>query len=208
MCCRLQNVVGTAQLSVLTLQPFQLTQLLGRRTRPDTPIRLGPPNPQTYRLGFRPQLFSDRTDRLPLRGVLVLVIEDHPHRTLTHLFGILPTMLFLILHSSILSKSGASTKPGAIHPERNRYATTSSNIVVTRLIPAIETFEPYSTRQLTSLSAVYPDVVVEADIKALVESPAAEQAHLAAALDARLQRGNVAVRGDTARLPGQQRLTQ
>jgi hypothetical protein len=83
MCSRLQNVAGTNQLSVLTLQPFQLRELLSCRTRPAAPVWLGSPKPQTRRLSIRPHLVCDRTDRLPLRPVLVLVIEDHPHRTLT-----------------------------------------------------------------------------------------------------------------------------
>jgi hypothetical protein len=31
------------------------------------------------------ELTGDGLDRLPLRRVLVLVLEHHPHRTLTHL---------------------------------------------------------------------------------------------------------------------------
>jgi hypothetical protein len=43
------------------------------------------------------------------------MVEDHPHRPLTQLVGILPPMLMMLIrHGSILSKSGASTKPGAI----------------------------------------------------------------------------------------------
>src|SRR5665648_699667 len=42
-------------------------------------VCLCPPDPQPDRLGRRTQLLSDRTDRLPLRFVLALMIEDHPH---------------------------------------------------------------------------------------------------------------------------------
>lgn len=82
------------------------------------------------------------------------------------------------------------------------FAAILGNCLATRLRPVPQadrvlvvcgSFVPLATQQLASLSAVYPDVVVEADIRALVESPAAEQARLAAALNERLQNVNVAV---------------
>lgn len=72
---------------------------------------LASPNPQTYRLSLRTQLLSDRIDRLALRRVLALMIKDHAHRTLTHLVGILPSMLFSTSHSSILSRSEPRRNP-------------------------------------------------------------------------------------------------
>jgi hypothetical protein len=61
------------------------------------------------------QLLRDRFDRLPLRRVLVLMFEHHPHRPLAQLIGILPTPL-RSCHDSILSRAGASTDPGGIQP--------------------------------------------------------------------------------------------
>ena len=48
----------------------------------------------------RLDLVQTRSDRLPLRPVLVLVIQDHPHRALTDLVGVLA----LAWHDSILLK--------------------------------------------------------------------------------------------------------
>jgi hypothetical protein len=64
--------------------------------------------------GF-PPVRRDRTDRLPLRPVLVTMVEHHPDRPLTQLVRVLPSPLLMTCHSSILSKAGASTKPGAAH---------------------------------------------------------------------------------------------
>ncbi len=79
---RLQNVVGPPQLSVLPPQTLQLGQLLARRPPPAARIHLGSAHPLAHRLSGRPQLVGNRTDRLPLRPVLVLMVQDHPHRTL------------------------------------------------------------------------------------------------------------------------------
>jgi hypothetical protein len=46
-----------------------------------------------------------------LRGVLALMVQDHPNRTGTHLRGIWGNSL---RHGSILSRVGASGKPGAV----------------------------------------------------------------------------------------------
>src|SRR3954464_12863589 len=62
-------------------------------------------------LGFRAQLLGHRTDRLPLRPVLVTVLQHHPHGPFTQLVGI-PAM---VRHRSIISTDGASTNPGAVH---------------------------------------------------------------------------------------------
>ncbi len=70
-----------------------------------------------------------------------------------------------------------------------------------RVLVVCGSFVPLATRQLASLSAVFPEAVVEANISALLETPAAEQARLAAALDTRLQDGNVAVLATPRRPP-------
>jgi hypothetical protein len=57
-------------------------------------------------------LLGNRVDRRPLRGVLALVVQDHPNRPGTDLRGIGRNSL---RHHSILSRVGASDKPGAVH---------------------------------------------------------------------------------------------
>ena len=54
--------------------------LIRRQPWPLPSIGLGPPDPLTQRLRIDRQLRRDRLDRLPLRRVLTLVLEHHPHR--------------------------------------------------------------------------------------------------------------------------------
>src|SRR5690606_24111229 len=55
-------------------------------------------------------LFRNRLDGSPLRGVLALVLEHHPNRPLPHLGGV----LLCLSHDPNLSKVGASGKPRAV----------------------------------------------------------------------------------------------
>src|SRR5215208_3732033 len=57
-------------------------------------------------------LLGNRADGLILRGVLALVVENHPNRTLADLRRIGG---YSLRHGSILSRVGASDKPGAVH---------------------------------------------------------------------------------------------
>src|SRR5512132_4118354 len=109
---RLQDVIRAAQLRVLPLEPLQLPQLIAGRPRPPALIPLGLTDPQANRLGLRAQLLSDRADRLPLRPVLALVLEHHPHGPLTQLVRVLP----LPWHRSILLKGWSlhRTRGGSI----------------------------------------------------------------------------------------------
>src|SRR4051794_33845009 len=59
-------------------------------------------------------LGRDRADCRPLRGVLALVLEHHPYGSLLHLRRV-ALHCFLGFHGSILSRVGASGKPGAVH---------------------------------------------------------------------------------------------
>jgi hypothetical protein len=88
MGCRLQDLVRSAQLLDLALELAHPGPLIRRQPWPLTSIGLGPPHPLTQRLMIDRQLRRDRLDRLPLRRVLVLVLEHHPHRPRTHLRGI------------------------------------------------------------------------------------------------------------------------
>src|SRR5690606_3756265 len=103
---RLQNDVGSAQLSVLTLQPLQLRQLVARGPSPATGITLGLANPVPHRLRCRTQLLGHRRDRFPLRPVLMLMIEHHPHPPLTQLGRVSP----MSWHNSILPKERSLPK--------------------------------------------------------------------------------------------------
>ncbi|GMQ93846.1 MAG: four-carbon acid sugar kinase family protein [Acidimicrobiia bacterium] len=62
-------------------------------------------------------------------------------------------------------------------------------------------FVPLATRQLASLSGEYPGAVVEADLDALLESPASEQARVADRLDTQLRRADVAILATPRRPP-------
>src|SRR5438270_2396008 len=57
-------------------------------------------------------LLGNRVDRRPLGSVLGLVVQDHPNRASTDLRGIWGNSL---RHGSILSRVGASGKPGTVH---------------------------------------------------------------------------------------------
>src|SRR5262249_44871186 len=59
--------------------------LIAREARTGASVGLGPPHPLAQRLMVDRQLGRDRLDRLPLRRIVVLVIEHHPHRPLPHL---------------------------------------------------------------------------------------------------------------------------
>ena len=52
------------------------------RAGPPAGVPLGLTYPLADRLLGQPQLLCDRSDRLPLRPVLMLVLQHHPHRTL------------------------------------------------------------------------------------------------------------------------------
>jgi hypothetical protein len=85
MRCRCQDLVRPSQLFHLTLELAHPRPLVTREPRPLTAIHLGLADPQPQRLVVEVQLLRDRLDRFPLRRVLVLMIEDHPHRPLAHL---------------------------------------------------------------------------------------------------------------------------
>src|SRR5688500_14587109 len=82
---RLQDLIRPAQLAVLALELLDALSLGGAHARPRTAIDLGLANPLAQRLVRHPQLARDRRDRRPLRLVLGLVLEHHPHRTLPDL---------------------------------------------------------------------------------------------------------------------------
>ena len=61
------------------------------------------------------ELGRARIDRRPLRGMLALVVQHHPHRAGMDFRRI---QWGALRHSSILSRAGASEKPGAVQVQR------------------------------------------------------------------------------------------
>jgi hypothetical protein len=73
-------------------------------------INIGTTEPTVDRLRNRPELAGNRRDRCPLRVVLVSVCPHQPD-------GLPPDLLWVLAcscHSSILSKVGASIRPGEV----------------------------------------------------------------------------------------------
>jgi len=60
-------------------------------------IGLSPIHPVTQSLMIDPKLRRNRLDRFPLRRILMLMLEHHPDRTLTHLSRIPANTLLLLL---------------------------------------------------------------------------------------------------------------
>src|SRR3954469_17189710 len=106
------DLVRLPQLAVLALERLDALALVRRWTRPHALVRLGLPHPVTQCLARAADLLGNRADRCPLRGVLALVVQDHPNRAGTDLGGIRGNSL---RHGSILSRVGGSGEPGAVH---------------------------------------------------------------------------------------------
>jgi hypothetical protein len=90
--------------------------LRGREALTDPVVVLMLAYPALQSLAFTADLGRNRDDGRPLRFVLILLVQDHPHRTLAD-FGGVPC---LSLHGSILSQERASGILGAagnaVHP--------------------------------------------------------------------------------------------
>src|SRR5690606_16858022 len=72
-------------------------------------ITLGLAHPAAQRFGRTAHLAGDRGNRCPLRSVIALVLQHHPHRALAQRRGV---TCCCRLHGSLLSKVGASGEPG------------------------------------------------------------------------------------------------
>ena len=99
------------------VQRLDALPLVRCSTRPDALVMLGLPHLVAQCLARAADLPGNRVDRRPLRGVLALVVQDHPNRAGTNLRGIRGNSL---RHRSILSRVGASDKPGAVRGERGQ----------------------------------------------------------------------------------------
>src|SRR5215510_11206966 len=96
--------------TILSLELLEPLPLLGRQARSPALVPLGLAHPLPERLRGTADLLGDRGDRRPLRIVRRLVLHDHPHGPLTHFRGEPARSC----HGPILSRSGASRKPGAV----------------------------------------------------------------------------------------------
>jgi hypothetical protein len=83
--CLAQNLVGLAQLAVLALQRLDPVAIMRRGTGPQPLVALGPAHPAAQRLPRAAYLARNRVDRRPLRRVLRLMVEHHPHGSRPHL---------------------------------------------------------------------------------------------------------------------------
>src|SRR5690606_9716333 len=108
--CLAQNLVRAPQLEVLALELLQPLALIARDASPLAGVRLRSPHPLAQGLIRAAELPGDRANRLPLRGVPVLLLEHHPDRPLPHLCRVLASSR----HRSILPTNEASGKPGAV----------------------------------------------------------------------------------------------
>src|SRR4051812_19791493 len=120
-----QDLVGLAQLAVLTLERLDPLALLRARASPQAPITLGLANPVAQGLARAADLGRDRLDGRVLRAVLALVIQHHPDRALADLRRIGGCAL---RHGSILSRVGASGKPGTVQTGTPAPPPQTSNI--------------------------------------------------------------------------------
>ena len=109
-----QDLVCLAQLAHFSLQRFDAFFFSSGRpwTLAGIALLLAYPAPQ--RLWCAADLGRNRRDGCPLRFVLAGSLADHAHSALDDFGGILG----LLLHSSIFSNNGASTKSGAVQQAR------------------------------------------------------------------------------------------
>ena len=107
-----QDLVCLAQLAHFALQGLDALFFGSGRPWTLAGITLLLAYPATQRFRCAADLGCDGFDRSPLRAVLAGGLADHAHGALDDFGGILG----LLLHDSILSNNGASTKSGAVQP--------------------------------------------------------------------------------------------
>jgi hypothetical protein len=86
---RIGHLIRPAQLLDLPLEVLHSGPLIGAEPGPSTIVDLRSTDPDAQGLPVDVELPGDRLDRFPLRRVLVLVLEHHPHRALTQLGRVL-----------------------------------------------------------------------------------------------------------------------
>src|SRR5437868_10673494 len=104
--CLAQDLVRLAQLAVLAFERLDALALVRCRPRPDALVTLSLPHPVAQCLARAADLLGNRVDCRPLRGVLALVIQDHPNRAGTDLSGIWGTRFVMAPSSQELEPPG------------------------------------------------------------------------------------------------------
>src|SRR5690606_23336233 len=114
ICRRLaQNLIGLTQLADLAFQRLELVGDLGRNTGTLAAVDLRLLHPLKQRLRHAADLLRNRNHRRPARGVIPLVIENHPYRAFADFRR---ELVRCLAHTgSTFSGVGASGKPGAVH---------------------------------------------------------------------------------------------
>src|SRR5229473_3047148 len=82
------TAIPSRRFAVLALKRLDALALGRRRTGPQALVTLSLPHPVAQCLARAADLLGNRVDRRPLRGVLCLVVQDHPNRAGTNLRGI------------------------------------------------------------------------------------------------------------------------
>ena len=108
--CATSRIVRPPQFFVLLLQRPQPSPILLGQSIPSTRVNLHSLHPAVQGLGRASNLARDRHRRSPPRPVVFLVFKQQPYGPFPDLRGI--TLRFV--HAPILSRSGASGKPGSI----------------------------------------------------------------------------------------------
>src|SRR5690606_25244583 len=108
--CRLQDLVGPPQLTVLLLQCLETFTFFCRDTVTRAAVDLHSLDPVQQGGRCAAYLGRNRLDGCPQRPVLVTMLLNQTHRTLTHFRG----KFVVFAHGSILSRIGASSRPGVI----------------------------------------------------------------------------------------------
>src|SRR6476469_3197653 len=75
-----QDLVGLAQLAVLAFKGLDPGAVLRRGAAAKALVTFGLPHPAAKRLAGASDLTGNRVNRCPLRRMLGLVIQNHPHR--------------------------------------------------------------------------------------------------------------------------------
>ena len=79
-----QDLVGLTELAVLPLQRLELGGHVRGQARLAPAVSLGLANPLMQRLRSAADLAGNRDQRCPTRRMLMLVIQNHPHRAGSH----------------------------------------------------------------------------------------------------------------------------
>src|SRR5690606_32422048 len=115
-CRRLaEDLVRPPELRVLPLQRLEPYSLVGGEPRTLTHVHHPAPHPVPQGLRRAADPRGDGENGSPLGFVLVLVLEDEPHRALTDFRRKGCSTLNLLRLAPNLSQVGASCKPGVVH---------------------------------------------------------------------------------------------